>query len=210
MFLRKNFFKNTGRTYLYIVEGYRDQNGKSKSRVIKSIGYLDELKKEYEDRISHFTAVAKAMTCEAAEEKEIVIRLKSNTLLERNSRNRKNYGHVVFSQIYHELELDRFWNNKARHEEFEYNTNSIMKLLVFARLIYPGSKKKAHELKDCFFDIMDFTLDDVYNSLSFFDRNSKACQKFMHERITEKFGRETDLIYYDVTNYYFETECRYP
>ena len=203
MFLRKNFSKTTGRTYLCISEAYRDPYGKPKSKVVQSLGYLDELQKTYDDPIAHFTAVAKAMT---GEPKEITIRLNPNVLLEKGTANRKNYGHIVFSQIYHELELDRFFNNKARHAAFEYNANSIMKLLVFARLIYPGSKKKAHELKSRFFDILDFTLDDVYNSLSFFDRHARACQKFMHERITEKYARETDLVYYDVTNYYFETE----
>jgi hypothetical protein len=203
MFLRKNFSRTTGRTYLCISEAYRDQQGRPRSKVVQSLGYLDELQKTYDDPIAHFTAVAKAMTGEA---KEITIRLNPNALLEKGAANRKNYGHIVFSWIYHELELDRYFNNKARHAAFEYNVNSIMKLLVYARLIYPGSKKKAHELKSRFFDILDFTLDDVYNSLSFFDRHAQACQTFIHERIKEKYGRETDLVYYDVTNYYFETE----
>ena len=135
-----------------------------------------------------------------------MINLNSNTLLESGASNRKNYGNVVFSKIYYELELDRFFNNKARNANLGFNANSIMKLLVFARLIYPGSKKKTHELKDRFFDILDFSLNDIYNSLAFFDRHARECQRFMHERITEKYGRETDLVYYDVTNYYFETE----
>jgi len=206
MHLRKALKKETGRTYLSIVQSYRDQERKTKSKVIQSLGYLDELKKQYADPIAHFTQVAKAMTQEAIQGKEFVIRLNSNTQLEHASCNRKNYGHIVFSKIYHELELDRFFNNKARHAGFEYNANSIMKLLVFARLIYPGSKKSTHELKGRFFDILDFTLDDVYNSLSFFNRHAQECQRFMHERITEKYRRETDLLYYDVTNYYFETE----
>jgi len=204
MFLRKNYYEKTGRTYLYIVEGYRDINGKAKSKVIQSLGYLDELQKEYSDPIGHFTKIAKEMTRQP--EREILIRLNTSALLESGTCNRKNYGHIIFSSIYHELELDRFWNNKARHAEFEYNANSIMKLLVFARLIYPGSKRNAHELKDRFFDILDFSLDDIYNSLSFFNRHSRECQRFIHERITEKYQRQTDLVYYDVTNYYFETE----
>ena len=53
MFLRKNYSKKTGRTYLQIVHGYRDKEGKSKSKVIKSVGYLDELLKEYDDPIAH-------------------------------------------------------------------------------------------------------------------------------------------------------------
>ena len=204
MFLRKNFYAKTGRTYLYIVEGYRDQNGKAKSKVVQSLGYLDELEKEYADPIAHFTKIAKDMTRETTQ--EILIRLNKNALLDAGISNRKNYGHIIFSRIYHELELDRFFNNKSRHAEFKYNANSIMKLLVFSRLMYPGSKKNAHELKERFFDILDFSLDDVYSSLSFFDRHSRECQKHMHKQITEKYGRETDLVYYDVTNYYFETE----
>jgi len=206
MHLRKAFQKGTGRTYLSIVQSYRDQERKTKSKVIKSLGYLDDLKKEYADPIDHFTKVAKAMTQEAVQEKELIIRLNANARLGNTSSNRKNYGYIVFSKIYHELELDRFFNNKARHAGFEYNANSIMKLLVFARLLYPGSKKSTHALKDRFFDILDFTLDDIYNSLSFFNRHAQECQRFIHERVCEKYGRETDLLYYDVTNYYFETE----
>jgi transposase len=206
MFLRKNYFKATGRTYLYIVEGYRDQNGKAKSKVVKSVGYLDELEKEHADPIAHFAGVAKAMTLAAAQDKEAVVRLDLGARVGCGADSRKNYGHVVFSRVYHELGLDRFWNNKARHAGFEYNANSIMKLLVFARLIYPGSKKNAHELKGRFFDLLGFSLGDVYNSLGFFARHARECQRHIHEMAAEKYGRETDIVYYDVTNYYFETE----
>ena len=207
MYLKKSFNKHTGRTYLSIAHGYWDKKrGHTRTKTIEKIGYLDELEKEYADPIAHFTAVVKDMTQQAARENEVIIRLNTTARIAKNTMNRKNYGHIIFSRIYHELELDRFFNNKARHAEFEYNANSIMKLLVFARLIYPGSKKNAHELKDKFFDILDFSLDDVYHSLSFFNRHARECQKHMHEQITKKYGRETDLIYYDVTNYYFETE----
>jgi len=203
MFLRLSGRKD-GRKYLQIVHGYRDAQGKSRVKVIQSLGYLDELRRQYDDPVAHFRIVAKEMEAERKGAGRYTVELDANAVVEGCMR--KNYGHIVFSRIYHELELDRFFNNKARHRSFEYNANSIMKLLVFARLIYPGSKKNAHELKERFFDILDFSLDDVYNSLSFFDEHSRACQRFMHERITEKYGRETDLIYYDVTNYYFETE----
>ena len=172
--------------------------------MIQSLGYLDELAKKHDDPISHFKAVAKDMEDKRKSESRHTIEINPNAVVEGSLR--KNYGHIVFSRVYHELELDRFFNNKARHAGFEYNANSIMKLLVFARLIYPGSKRNAHELKGRFFDILDFSLDDVYNSLSFFDRHARECQRFMHGRVTEKYGRETDLVYYDVTNYYFETE----
>jgi len=206
MYLKKSFNKKTGRTYLTIIHGYRDQSGKSKSKTIKSIGYLDELEKEYPDPIEHFTKVAKEMDQERSDNEYLTLQVRSDEKVQKNTGNRKNYGHVIFSKIYHELELNRFFNNKRRHENFRYNTDSIMRLMVFCRLLYPASKKKTLELKDRFFDNFNFTLDDVYNSLSHFDKISKDLLRHMHEKIVEQYNRETSLIYYDVTNYYFEID----
>jgi transposase len=206
MFLKKNYYKNTGKTFLQIVHGYRDKNGKSKTKVIEALGYLDDLKKEYDDPIAHFTKIAKEMDLERLNANKITITFDTEEQLDRNTQNIKNYGHIVFSKIYHELELDRFFNNKQRHENFEFNSNSIMKVLLFARLLYPCSKKATVEIKDMFFDKADFTLDDVYNSLKHFNKIEKETQKFIHEQIVAQYNRKTDLIYYDVTNYYFEID----
>ncbi len=206
MFLAKNYSKKTGRTYLQIVHSYRDKDGKTKRKVVKSLGYLDVLEKEYDDPIAHFEQVAKQMEQDRLQEKELYIKLSADARIDRDKHNRKNYGHVVFSKIYHELELDRFFNNKRRHEKFKFNTNSIMKVLIFTRLLYPCSKKATVELKDRFFDKADFTLDDVYHSLKHFNKIEKEAQQFIHERIVEQYDRKTDLLYYDVTNYYFEID----
>ena len=206
MFLRENLNKKTGRTYIQIVHGYRDQQGKSKSKVHQNIGYLDVLEKEYDDPLTHFRNLAKQMDAERQETKYINLKIKADEKIDRSKTNRKNYGHIVFSKIYHELELDRFFNNKQRHMKFEFDSNSIMKVLIFARLLYPFSKKKTTEIKDRFFDKADFTLDDVYDSLTHFSKHAKEVQRFMHERITEQYSRDTSLLYYDVTNYYFETD----
>lgn len=206
MFLAKNYSKKTGRTYLQIVHGYRDKQGKSKRKVIQSIGYLDELEKKYDDPIEHFTQIVKQMEFERLENKQITISFDANSKIDRNSENRKNYGHIVFSKVYHELQLDRFFNNKQRHEKFKFNSNSIMKVMTFARLLYPCSKKATVEIKERFFDKADFDLDDVYDCLTHFNKIALEAQKFIHEQIVQQYKRKTDLIYYDVTNYYFEID----
>jgi len=61
MFLSKAYNKKTGRIYLSIVHGYRDENKKAKKKTIKSLGYLDELEKEFDNPIAHFTVIAKSM-----------------------------------------------------------------------------------------------------------------------------------------------------
>lgn len=72
MFLRKSFNKKASRTYLIIVHGYRDQFGKSKSKTIKSIGYLDELKK-HPDPIAYFTQIAKEMDQDISESNTFLV-----------------------------------------------------------------------------------------------------------------------------------------
>jgi transposase len=206
MHLRKAYNKKTKRTYLSIVHGFRDKNGKSKSKVIKSLGYLDALEKEFSNPISHFTALAKSMEIERKVSKTETITLDMDEQLEHGAIMRKNYGSIVFSKVYHELELDRFLNNARRHEKFSFNTEAMMRLLVYSRLLWPGSKRGAFQNKEQFFDKFDFTLDDIYDGLTHFDKISDALQQHLHEKVVEQYKRKTDLIYYDVTNYYFETE----
>jgi transposase len=81
-----------------------------------------------------------------------------------------------------------------------------MKMLVFQRLLVPASKKKTFENKDYFFENCKFSLDDVYRCLTFFNSRKNAMLLWLHENIQKLYGRDTSLVYYDVTNYYFEIE----
>jgi hypothetical protein len=202
MYLKKSPNKKTGRIYLSIAQGYRDKDGKSKTKTIESLGYLDDLRKEHEDPIAHFDAVAKSMDAERLSGKSVAFTIESDAQLERGAANRKNYGHVVFSKVYHELDIHRFLKNARRHEDFKFNTDAIMRLLVFTRLLYPGSKRASHLDKDMFFDSFNFSLDDVYSALTHFDKISGALQQHLHENVTSQYGRETDLVYYDVTKHH--------
>jgi transposase len=206
MFLRKNYSKKTGRTHLSIVQGYRDKDGKTRHKTVQKVGYVDELEKEYDDPIAHFTAVAAAMNEERISSKIINVTVDTEKQLDRNTANRKNYGYIVFSKIYHELEIDRFLKNARRHENFKFNNDAIMRLLVYTRLLYPGSKRASHLKKERFFDSFKFSLDDIYNALTHFDKISISLQQHLHEKVKKEYKRDTNLVYYDVTNYYFEID----
>ena len=206
MYLRKTFDKRLGRTYLSIAHGYRDASGKIKVETIKSLGSIEELQKKYEDPVAHFTAVAKDMEAERQQSKTTTITLDMNELIEQGSALRKNYGSVVYSKIYHELEIDRFLNNARRHEKHNFNTEAMMRLLIYSRLLWPSSKRGSFYNREQFFDKFDFELQDVYSALTHYNKISDNLQKHLHEKIIEQYNRKTDLVYYDVTNYYFESE----
>ena len=208
MFLRKAFNKKTGRTYLSIVHNYRDKDTKStRAVIIKSLGYVDELEKEYDDPIAYFTEEAKRM-----DEKRLVdnasisFTIAKDELISTDSINRKNFGYAALSKIYHDLGIHTFFINRQRHSKEEYDANSIMKMLVFSRLLSPASKKKSFENRNRFFENADYSLDDVYRSLTFLNKHKDNLQLWINDRIKQSLGRDTKLVYYDVTNYYFETD----
>lgn len=206
MYLKQSTFKN-GKTYLSINETFRDPKTKKiKNRSVMKIGYLDELKKEFNDPITHFKALAKQMTEENKTNTNTTLKIDTSTHMNNNENNVKNLGYIIFSKIYHELEINKYLLSRQRSEKFEYNTNSIMQLLVFARILFPGSKLCAFNHKDAFFERFNFKLEDVYRSLSFFNKHKETLQLWIHERILKQYSRDTSLVYYDLTNYYFEID----
>ncbi len=207
MYLKKSTSSKTGRTQLSIVHGFRDREGKTRQKTIQALGYLDVLEKEYEHPIAHFEQVAREMDQARKEESSTIsLSISPQASLPVGTDNRKNFGHVAFSHLYHELELDYFINNRRRYTKAEFNHNAIFKLLVYSRLLQPSSNKKAFEHRNLFFDKMDFSLDGVYRSLSFFNNHKDEMLLSLHNRISTLYGRDTSLVYYDVTNYYFEID----
>lgn len=207
MHLKKAKQRN-GRIYLSITDSYYDKQKKvSRSKTIEPIGYLDELEKIYDDPIAHFTRRVE----ELREEKKkrnapINFTFYDSDCLCIGDVFRKDFGYAALSKIYHELEIDKFFIHRQRYSKEEYDANTIMKMLVYSRILYPASKKASFEKRDRFFEKTNYSLNDVYRCLSFFDKQKETLQIWMNDRIKTKYGRDTSLIYYDVTNYYFETD----
>lgn len=195
-----------GRKYLSISHGYRDPvTKKSKAKTIMSLGYLDELEKIYPDPIAHFKQVVAEMNAKEKEEKSL-LNLTLDPGARLNGAVRKNLGYAALSKIYHSLNLHVFFSNNSRKTKAEYNVNNIMKTEVFSRILFPGSKKKTYENREVFFENTDYALEDVYRCLTFVNTLCEKVQRHLHSKVKERYGRKTELVYYDVTNYYFEID----
>lgn len=194
-------------TYLIIEEKYRDKVKKQpRTKHHKTLGYVHDLQKEFPDPIAHFKEVVNQMNAEGRRNKKLTLEIDLAEKLPNESNTRYNLGYAVIMKIFYELELDRFLYNAARHEPFKYNTNSIMTLLAITRILHPSSKKRSFEYKDMFFERFDFELHDIYRALSHFSKIGERCQRFISDQIHAKFGRDTSLMYFDVTNFHFEID----
>lgn len=205
MFLKKDKRPN-GRIFLSIVQGYRDPNtGKVKHKTVKSLGYLDELEKEFKDPIAHFKEVAKQMTKEAKEATiPLTFNFSANDTIDTSFTLRKNLGFVVLSLFYHQLKINDFFINRQRNLNIEYSLNNIFQMLVYSRVLLPCSKKQSFKKMDFFF--LDFDLADVYRALDYFYFYKNDLLLHIHEMVRMIYGRDMSNVYYDVTNYYFEID----
>ena len=209
MYLKQTKQKN-GRIHLDITDSYYDKEKKKTRQItIENLGFLDELEKQYDDPIAHFQKkVEKLKEEKKARQAPINFTFYDSDRLCVGDNLRKNFGYTALSKVYHELELDKFLNNRQRHTKESYDANTIMKMLVYSRILFPASKKASFNHRDRFFEKTNYSLDDVYRCLSFLNKHRETIQVWMNDKIKENYGRDTSLIYYDVTNYYFETDAQ--
>ena len=201
MYLRKSL--SNGKIYLSFVQGYRDENGKVKQKTIEKLGYLDDLKKSYDDPIEHFKKLAKQKNKE--EITELVIKNINTKTIDKNII-QKNLGYSVLKEIYTELDIDAFLNNKQKTLKIDYKLNDVFSLLVFSRILYPASKKETYENKNIYFDKFDFSEDDMYRALTYLKDYKEEIELLLWNNTKEKYKRDTSKTFYDCTNYYFEIE----
>lgn len=202
LFLKIAKYKN-GKTYLSIVDGYRDKNKKVKQNVIKKLGYLEDLKKDYDDPITHFRNEVELL------KKENKINVPSKLLIDEplkiNDNTFKNLGYGFIKKIYQELDFKNFFNEKQKNLKISYNFNKIFSLLVFSRILFPSSKKETFEKRTRFFENFDnFSLEDLYRSLDYFSKYKEEIETLIWNNTKNNYNRDTSHTYYDCTNYYFE------
>jgi len=199
MFLKQN--KSHNKIYLTFAQGYRDEDGKIKHKTIQKLGYLDDLKKEFDDPITHFKEIAKQKSKDEVTEYTIK-NLNTKIIDEENSK--KNLGYVILKRIYEELNISSLLTEKQKKLKVKYSLDDIFKLLVYSRILFPNSKLATFNNKDIFFDKFNFSEQDMYRSFDYLSTYKDDLLTLLWNNTKDAYQRDTSISYYDTTNYYFE------
>lgn len=202
MYLKVITKKGVSRLYLY--ESYY-KNGKANQRCVESLGRLDELQKQFVDPVSHFKKIAQERTDEKKNSRKTIVSIDLSSAMDINEDSLKNVGYSVLKTLYKQLELDKFWKNIRKKTSIQYDLEAVFQLLVFSRILYPGSKMDTFNKKDIYFEKMEgFTLKDIYKALDIFDKYDTRLQKWIYEHSAPICERDMSVSYFDCTNYYFD------
>ena len=204
IFLKQSRYKN-GRVFLSIVNGFYNPTSKnSKQKKKKKIGFLDDLKEIYDDPISFYKKKAADLNDEQKETKTITKTIDLNEELSDNDE-KYNLGYVFLKYLYQELGIDKYLSKKQKILNVDYDLNQIFSLLIFSRILFPGSKKETFENKNTFFEPFNtFELHDIYRSLGYFTSYKEDIEFLLWNATKDTYHRDTSRTYYDCTNYYFE------
>ena len=145
MFVRKNSCTN-GRILLTFARSYRE-NGKNKQKHLETIGYLDDLEKIYDDPMAHFREIARQRTqVETLAAEPIRLTLDPTTEISQSDIGLKNLGYAVLEKIYHELGVHTFFQRHGNRLNIDFNLNAVFRLLVYSRILDPGSGLQCSQL----------------------------------------------------------------
>lgn len=209
---------NSGKPYLRVAESYSvKENGmrKNRKRTIRNLGplakfddgkpnFLQRLRQSFKDGKPIIEGLEDLIEGKSAS-RRIVFEINKDDDCECYC-NPKNIGYFLLDGLYDALGIYDVLSLYKSRSKIDYDVNGLAKLLVFGRILSPDSKLETFNNKDAY--VFDVTSSDhlieAYRTLDVLDKNACAIQKRMNSKIQSKIGRNTDVCFYDVTNYWFE------
>ena len=199
--------KDGYKTYMSVVEGYRDADGKTKLRRIKSFGCLDA-QKDREAFIRSVQAEIPLLEKQFSQKLSIEITDEENKI-DAEFNTTYNYGYKYPEAVYNALNLDKYFENIQSEigGKIEYSVKDIFKFLVLERILHPDSKRATAERINSFFGMKsDFNLTDIYRCMTLLAPKFDEIQDYIKSQSDKLIKRDYSKIFYDCTNYYCEID----
>ena len=193
----------------YIQKSFRSDVGKTTARIVERLGSIGELAARFgeDDPVGAAKRYVAELTAQEKESKrKVTIEYNPVLLLRKGDRRCFNGGYLFLQKVYHELGLDKICRKIEKKYKNEYDLDGILSMLLYTRILYPGSKLSSLEEARRFIEQPGCDIHQVYRALSLLSKESDGIQAAVY-RNSLKLGRRQDkVVYYDCTNYYFESE----
>lgn len=197
-----------GRCYYIIRSVYR--NGRNTSETFEKLGYLEDIKKthgcanpekwmrDYLDELNAKEASGK--------NRKVLVPYNPCALIPSGDPQSFNIGYLFLQQVYYELCLDLICSHISKRHAFQYDMNAVLSRLIYGRILFPGSKRSTYRLAKDLLEPPDFEYHQMQRALSVIASEFDSIQSELYKYSSQAVPRKTGVLYYDCTNFYFETE----
>lgn len=195
----------------YIQQGFR--NGKkTTTKNIKRLGKHSELLLITDDPLVYAKNEVKKMNEEyRSGRSEFVVTMDFNERIPSSdspcsNSTSLNIGYLYLKDIYAKLNLSDFFKSVSSDRKITYDCNKICQFLTYARILDPASKYGTYDKLDTYYEKPQVEYQHMIRFLDILDRNSDQYLKHLFDNSENILKRDTSVMYYDCTNYFFETE----
>ena len=195
----------------YIQQGFR--NGKkTTTKNIKRLGKHSELLLITDDPLEYAKNEVKKMNEEyRSGRSEFVVTMDFNERIPSSdspcsNSTSLNIGYLYLKDIYAKLNLSDFFKSVSSDRKITYDCNKICQFLTYARILDPASKYGTYDKLDTYYEKPQVEYQHMIRFLDILDRNSDQYLKHLFDNSENIVKRDTSVMYYDCTNYFFETE----
>ena len=202
-----NIVKSKNAQQFYILEGYRNANGKCTTRIVKKLGTYEQLAKEHDDPVTWAKGVVAEMNMQAKEGKQkIMVPYSPSTLIEKEQPCLFNGGYLFLQKLFYQMRLDYICKQISKRHDFDFDLKDILADLIYGRILEPGSKLATYGYAQTMLESPSYELQDVYRALEVIGQEKDFIQSSLY-KFSKSMGKRNDkILYYDCTNYYFEIE----
>ena len=203
---------NKGNQDVYIKQSYRKDNGKTSSRIYKKLGKYNTLLEQFSGNEKELMDWAKKEaekeTLAYNQQKEKVsLSLSPLARIPLDEERVFNIGYLFLQKICSELRIDNICRNIRNHHKFSYDFHAILTDLIYARILAPSSKLSSYKYCHSLLEPPKYSLQDLYRALSILAEESDFIQEELYKNSNFIHPRNSRILYYDCTNYYFEIEA---
>ena len=195
----------------YIQQGFR--NGKkTTTKNIKRLGKHSELLLISDDPLEYAKNEVKKMNEEyRSGRSEFIVTMDFNERIPStdspcSNSTSLNIGYLYLKDIYAKLNLSDFFKSVSSDRKITYDCNKICQFLTYARILDPASKYGTYDKLDTYYEKPQVEYQHMIRFLDILDRNSDKYLKHLFDNSENIVKRDTSVMYYDCTNYFFETE----
>lgn len=204
--MRLKITKTNTATNYYIIKDV-NRNGKRTTVIHERLGTEKEIleRSNGKDILEWIEKYISELN-EKKNELPILIKKYPSKQIKKDEQNSFNCGYLFLEKIYYELGIDKICEQITEKYKFEYDLNNILSRLLYGRIIYPSSKLATFNLSKQFIEQPNFELQHIYRALEVISKENEKIQSELYKNSLKKSKRNTSILYYDCTNYFFEIE----
>lgn len=207
--MRLQTSESANATSFYVTKSVYDK-GKRTSKIVEKLGTYAELKiklngKDPREWAEEYVKELNRLDKEGREP-DVIAKYSPYKRIEKDVQRCFNGGYLFLQHIYHELQLHKLCKDISQKYKFKFDLDSILSRLIYGRILFPLSKLATFEESKKFIEQPNFDLHQIYRALGYLAKETDFIQSSLYENSLKISKRNTGILYYDCTNFYFEIE----